>query len=938
MNVCGIPETSFAPAGGRGYAPAVVALIAGTAVSAAAFVGLHHWEGRRIQLEFESAAHDRSLAIAQGAEEHKLVLESLCSFYAASELVTRCEFRKFVSPFLSRPAGIRALAWIPRVSDAKRAEYEEAAQKDGIQRFQFTEMDSQGSARRAAHRPDYFPVYYAESRRGDAAAVGLDLASDETRLEALRRAMDTGEAVATGEISLFQERKNRFGFLIFLPIYSKGMPTETVPQRRQALHGFVLGVFQLADMVETALSRLAPGRVDVRIEDMSAPADKRLLYVHMSRTRRYASAPADGGAIDTLNDAGYASRYSVCGRTWRILCSPAPGFVTAHRTWQRWEVLICGLSFTALLVGYYFASIRNAVRVQRALCASESRYRSLFHGSPISLREEDYSEVRKHLDQLRAAGVADFREYFRNHPEAVRECAAKVKVRDMNQAGLQLYGAASAEELLAGLASIFTDETYDTFREALSAIVDGTTVFDIETPVQTLQGEKKQVLLRWTVAAGSERTFDKVYISQTDITECRRAEDAALAANRAKSEFLANMSHEIRTPMTAILGFSDLLTIPNLPPNQRDDFLDAIRRNGEALLQLINDILDLSKIEADRLTLTSEDCFLPQIIDEAISVVRIRAVEKRLPLELCYEFPVPERITTDPARLRQILVNLLGNAVKFTERGAVRVTVRCLGNDAGTAKMQFAVSDTGIGIPPGKIRDLFQPFVQVDTSATRRYGGTGLGLAISKRLARALNGDIEVASEPGLGSTFTLTIVVGSLNGVRMLQSPQAASSASETPMPAKQEPILRGRVLLAEDAPDIQMVVRQMLRKTNLEIEVADNGLVACRMAERSKAEQAPYDLILMDMQMPEMNGYEATRWLREHGWEGPILALTAHAMVGDREKCLEAGCSDYVTKPILAARLRALLARHLTPATATASQIAEEAHARAGTLAIPR
>jgi CheY-like chemotaxis protein len=344
--------------------------------------------------------------------------------------------------------------------------------------------------------------------------------------------------------------------------------------------------------------------------------------------------------------------------------------------------------------------------------------------------------------------------------------------------------------------------------------------------------------------------------------------------------------------------------------------LEAIRGNGLVLLELINNILDLSKIEADRMTASNEECSPLQILDEALRVVRVRAEQKRLLLAVDKEFPLPDRISTDPARVRQILVNLLGNAVKFTERGVVRVTVSCVRNEHGAAQMRFAVSDTGIGIRPQKIGELFQPFVQADASTTRRYGGTGLGLAISKRLAKTLNGEIEVASEVGKGSTFTLTIDAGSPEGVRMLRAPQGTSIAAEEPTSKAPAPILQGRLLLAEDAPDTQMVIRHMARKLNLEVDVAENGRVACRLAEKAKAERRPYELILMDMQMPELDGYEATRWLRQQGWEGPIVALTAHAMVGDCEKCLKAGCTEYLAKPIRIAKLRDALTRYLLPA----------------------
>jgi signal transduction histidine kinase/CheY-like chemotaxis protein/HPt (histidine-containing phosphotransfer) domain-containing protein len=412
-----------------------------------------------------------------------------------------------------------------------------------------------------------------------------------------------------------------------------------------------------------------------------------------------------------------------------------------------------------------------------------------------------------------------------------------------------------------------------------------------------------------------------------DITERERmtrtlhtAKEAAESANRAKSEFLANMSHEIRTPMTAILGYSDLLASPNLPYQEQREFLAGIQRNGKALLELISDILDLSRIEADRLTLEKVDRPLLQVIDDVLSVVQVRAEDKGLALDVDYTFPLPETIHTDPVRLRQVLANLIGNAVKFTEHGAVRISLRCTEETDGSGRVHFVISDTGIGIPADQIGEIFEPFMQVDASTTRRYGGTGLGLAISRRLAKALGGDVQASSQLGKGSTFTLTVDAGPLKGVRMLQAAQVLATAEEEPSSSEHEVPLHGRVLLAEDVPDTCVVLRQIFQRMNLELEIAEDGRLACEMAEKSGTEGRPYDLILMDIQMPRMNGYEATRWLRQHGWQGPIVALTAHALVGDREKCSEAGCNDYIAKPITAKGLRAVLARYLGQPAAAA------------------
>jgi PAS domain S-box-containing protein len=414
----------------------------------------------------------------------------------------------------------------------------------------------------------------------------------------------------------------------------------------------------------------------------------------------------------------------------------------------------------------------------------------------------------------------------------------------------------------------------------------------------------------------------------TDITDrkqeqalLRQAKKVAEAANRAKSEFLANMSHEIRTPMTAVMGFADVLMMsPDMPPGEQHTFLEGIQRNGKALLRLIDDILDLSRIEADQLPMDKADCAVQQVIDDVLSAVQIQAQQKGLRLNVDYQFPLPATVHTDRARLRQVLVNLAGNAVKFTEHGEVRLTVRCLRGADGAGRLQFAVSDTGIGIAPDQIPHLFQPFMQVDASSTRRYGGTGLGLGISKRLAKALGGDIEVVSRLGLGSTFTLTIDAGSLKGPYMVQSPTAEGVRKETALAAHTAG-LRGRVLFAEDFSDARDLVGHYLTAMNVEADMAEDGRKACEMAERSRAAGRPYDVILMDIQMPVMDGFEATGWLRQHGWTGPIVALTAYAMVGDRERCLAAGCDDYLAKPLTPEGLRETLSRHLRQRDETAA-----------------
>jgi PAS domain S-box-containing protein len=405
----------------------------------------------------------------------------------------------------------------------------------------------------------------------------------------------------------------------------------------------------------------------------------------------------------------------------------------------------------------------------------------------------------------------------------------------------------------------------------------------------------------------------------TDITERKRSEvelararDKAEAATRAKSEFLANMSHEIRTPMTAILGFADVLAASIRDPDQLDA-ARTIKRNGEYLIGIINDILDLSKIEAGKLEVEQVQCSPCQILSEVASLMRVRANSKNLPLEIEYDGPIPESIQSDPKRLRQILVNLIGNAIKFTEAGEVRVVARLSGAESGEPAMQFDVIDSGIGMTAGQIGELFKPFSQLDASTTRRHGGTGLGLTISQRLARELGGDINVQSTPGQGSTFTVKVSTGPLDGVRLLASPaEAQLPANSVSKPAEPIASVDCRVLLAEDGLDNQRLIAVLLKKAGATVVVVENGKLAYDAALAARDAGTSFDVILMDMQMPVMDGYEATEKLRAAGYTGPIIALTAHAMSTDRTRCLQAGCDDYATKPIDRRQLLALVAEH--------------------------
>ncbi|NOY28792.1 MAG: response regulator [Planctomycetes bacterium] len=377
----------------------------------------------------------------------------------------------------------------------------------------------------------------------------------------------------------------------------------------------------------------------------------------------------------------------------------------------------------------------------------------------------------------------------------------------------------------------------------------------------------------------------------------------AESSNRAKSQFLANMSHEIRTPLNGILGFTDLLIKQDgvLSKAERMDYLSSVQVSGKHLLTLINDILDLSKIESDKLELEYSECSPHAMLSEVVSLTRVFAKEKGLGLDFRWIGPLPKTIRTDPTRLRQMLMNLVGNAIKFTDAGSVRIIAELERDEKAEHLLRIDVIDTGFGIPEDKIETVFSPFTQADNSVTRRFGGTGLGLPISRRLACALGGSLVAESQLGLGSTFTATIRVGSLAEVEMLDSPPSdgiASRKDPAEMAVSGQDLSAIRILLVEDGEINQKLIVALLTQAGVDkIDTASNGKIGVRLATVND-----YDLILLDMQMPVMDGYTAVSTLRNLGIETPVLALTAHTMKGDMEKCLDAGCNDYLSKPIVA------------------------------------
>ncbi|WP_337190129.1 CHASE domain-containing protein [Alteraurantiacibacter aestuarii] len=810
---------------------------------------------------FNAMAADSEEALSHRLQSYRQSLDGGAAIIDASDQISRQDWIDYIDIIgIEELPGINGIGFIQPMANGDEENFVRRGMADGLPPFQ---------VHPASDRPTRFIIKYIEPIEGNLAALGLDISFEVNRRDAAEQSRDSGEARITRRITLVQDDAQTPGFLLLRPVYTRGLPLETAADRQHALRGWVYAPF-IASRFLSGLTSSQAEQFTIDVYDGTSIDPDHQIFA--------------GSLPDTNPAFTIRKTIPVMGQNWTLVWKSTPQFEHSSINNEPPLVLVGGILLTLCFGGLLQSYARREAQVHEQVMEKTRKHKEA--ADALYESERRFSD----LAGLSPAGI------IRTNPSGTCIYA--------NDSWLELSGLDEPAALSSDwIAAIHPEDRAEFHAAWMGAIEDraehrGTFRFVhrdgsvrwvdmISRPELTDDG-----ILRGTIAVAMDVT--RRMLMEGALQSARARAEAAVEA---KSSFLANMSHEIRTPMNGVIGFTELLLASPLDDEQRRQ-TQLIADSGKAMMRLLNDILDLSKLEAGQMRIASEPTNLRQVIHGCITLMQALATEKQLELTCDIDDAVPALISSDGLRIRQILLNLLGNALKFTSKGSVTVRACVDPHDGERAIVEIA--DTGIGIAPERQAAIFSDFVQADFTIARDHGGTGLGLAISRKLAQLIDGEITLESQPGRGSVFRLTLPAKVLeNGAQNQLPPDAAAPQLRrfARVPRCQ------RILLVEDHDINQILMKDMLSRIGLDVEIADNGAIAVEAVARAASENNSFDLVLMDMSMPVMSGVEATRAIRAAGHDAaslPIVALTANAFADDIANCLAAGMQAHLSKPI--------------------------------------